>query len=353
VARPGREPGRVARQGRPGDGHRPLAVAQLGDPRGRQAVGHRAGGRRGRHLPEVGYRQGRADQPTRQRRREPRPGACRQAGRRLQRRTSDLLNGPPAPSAQLRALDSWEETRVIFWRTSHLSAHFTQRVRPGDARTHPTAGRRADRPGRPSPTRARHPHRPYRPTSARREGRWMVADARQTDPAPTRPATSTDAANGRAQSCGQIQLFVASRYVVQPGQPCALMRRQVRIGRGGSGGNAGHLAAAGPLTSNASFLSSTDGSRPRAQSLPAASDYPADRAGHDASASCGHFVWHDNFAHSEVPARDGTSLGRGLRATTHQEQRSQCVTHKRYANGNARRKACPPIVAGDPGSELH
>jgi hypothetical protein len=32
VARPGREPGRVPHQGRPGHGHRPAAPAQLGDP---------------------------------------------------------------------------------------------------------------------------------------------------------------------------------------------------------------------------------------------------------------------------------------------------------------------------------
>jgi single-strand DNA-binding protein len=32
-------------QGRPGDGHRPAAPAQLGDPRGRQAVDHRDRGR--------------------------------------------------------------------------------------------------------------------------------------------------------------------------------------------------------------------------------------------------------------------------------------------------------------------
>jgi hypothetical protein len=46
VARPGRAPGRVARQGRPGHGHRPTPPAQLGNPRGRQAVGHRTGDRR-------------------------------------------------------------------------------------------------------------------------------------------------------------------------------------------------------------------------------------------------------------------------------------------------------------------
>ncbi len=36
---------RLPRQGRPGDGHRPAAPAQLGDPRGGEAVGHRAGSR--------------------------------------------------------------------------------------------------------------------------------------------------------------------------------------------------------------------------------------------------------------------------------------------------------------------
>jgi hypothetical protein len=56
VARAGRAPGRLPGQGRPGDGHRPTAAAQLGDPRGRQAVGDRAGGRRGRGLAEVGPR---------------------------------------------------------------------------------------------------------------------------------------------------------------------------------------------------------------------------------------------------------------------------------------------------------
>ena len=34
LARPGRTPGRLALQGRPGDGHRPAAAAQLGDPEG-------------------------------------------------------------------------------------------------------------------------------------------------------------------------------------------------------------------------------------------------------------------------------------------------------------------------------
>jgi single-stranded DNA-binding protein len=34
VWRPGRAPGRLPFQGRPGDGHRPAAAAQLGDPRG-------------------------------------------------------------------------------------------------------------------------------------------------------------------------------------------------------------------------------------------------------------------------------------------------------------------------------
>jgi single-strand DNA-binding protein len=36
-------------------------------PEGGETVGHRAGGRRGRGLPEVGHGQGRADQPARQR----------------------------------------------------------------------------------------------------------------------------------------------------------------------------------------------------------------------------------------------------------------------------------------------
>jgi hypothetical protein len=58
VARPGREPRRILGQGRPGHGHRPAAAAQLGHSRGGEAVGHRAGGRRGRGLPEVGHGQG-------------------------------------------------------------------------------------------------------------------------------------------------------------------------------------------------------------------------------------------------------------------------------------------------------
>src|SRR5215216_4833228 len=58
LARPGREPGRVPGQGGPSHGHRAAPPAQLGDPRGRQAVGHRAGGRRGRRQPEVGHGQG-------------------------------------------------------------------------------------------------------------------------------------------------------------------------------------------------------------------------------------------------------------------------------------------------------
>ena len=53
LVRPGRAPGRLPGQGGPGDGHRAAAPAQLGDPRRREAVGHRDRGRRGRRLPQV------------------------------------------------------------------------------------------------------------------------------------------------------------------------------------------------------------------------------------------------------------------------------------------------------------
>jgi Single-strand binding protein family len=56
-----------------GDGHRPAAAAVLGDPRGGEAVGHRAGGRRGRGLSQVGHGQGRALESARQRRAQLRP----------------------------------------------------------------------------------------------------------------------------------------------------------------------------------------------------------------------------------------------------------------------------------------
>jgi NADPH:quinone reductase-like Zn-dependent oxidoreductase len=45
VARPGRAPGRLPSQGRPGHGHRPTAPAHLGDPRRGEAVGGRDRGR--------------------------------------------------------------------------------------------------------------------------------------------------------------------------------------------------------------------------------------------------------------------------------------------------------------------
>jgi single-strand DNA-binding protein len=54
-------------------------------PEGRQAVGHRAGSRRGRRQPQVGHRQGRAGQSARQRRPQPGPGATGRTGRGLQR----------------------------------------------------------------------------------------------------------------------------------------------------------------------------------------------------------------------------------------------------------------------------
>ena len=70
------------------------------------------GGRRGRRLPQVGHRQGRADQPARQRRARPGPGAAGRTRRRLQR-PAPLLSSPP-----LSALGSaggaglWDETEA-------------------------------------------------------------------------------------------------------------------------------------------------------------------------------------------------------------------------------------------------
>jgi hypothetical protein len=57
---PGREPGRLPRQGRSGYGHWAAAPAQLGDPGRREALGHRAGSRRGWRQPQVGHGQDRA-----------------------------------------------------------------------------------------------------------------------------------------------------------------------------------------------------------------------------------------------------------------------------------------------------
>ena len=91
-ARPGRAPGRVPGQGGSGHGHRPAAPAQLGDPRRRQALGHRAGGRRGRGQPEVGHGQGRADQSARQRRPHSGPAACRRTRWSLHRRPALLTS---------------------------------------------------------------------------------------------------------------------------------------------------------------------------------------------------------------------------------------------------------------------
>ena len=88
VARPSRAPGRLPFQGRPGHGHRPAAPAQLGDPRGRQAVGHRDRGRRGRGLPEVGHGQGR----TRQERGN---GERAQGRERQAERGGDFNDAPP------------------------------------------------------------------------------------------------------------------------------------------------------------------------------------------------------------------------------------------------------------------
>ena len=109
LARPGREPGRLARQGRPGHGHRPAAPALLGDPRRRQAVGHRDRGRRGRRQPQVGHRQGRTQPPSAATATAPRAGS----GRPNAAATSTTLHPSkqpslPAPSAQLGALDSGE-----------------------------------------------------------------------------------------------------------------------------------------------------------------------------------------------------------------------------------------------------
>jgi hypothetical protein len=61
-------PGRLPGQGRPGDGHRPAAPAQLGDPRGGEAVGDRAEGRRRRRLAQGGSRPGRTQRPAGERR---------------------------------------------------------------------------------------------------------------------------------------------------------------------------------------------------------------------------------------------------------------------------------------------
>src|SRR5215218_8461004 len=129
LARPGREPGRLPRQGGPGDGHRPAAPAQLGDARGRQAVGHRTGGRRGRRLPQVGHGQGRTLEPARQRRPHPGPGAPSRTRWRLQRPGAllepDLLDalapvpgrrlfsGAPAILAARRLLTDWAEAERL------------------------------------------------------------------------------------------------------------------------------------------------------------------------------------------------------------------------------------------------
>ena len=75
VAAAGRARHRLAVQGRPGGGHRPAQVPQLGDPRGRQAVGGRGRGRRGRPLAALGGRQARARHQRQQ-----------GQGRRVQRR---------------------------------------------------------------------------------------------------------------------------------------------------------------------------------------------------------------------------------------------------------------------------
>ena len=78
-----------------GKGDRVMVTGRLrqrswGDPRGRQAVGHRAGDRRGRRQPEVGHGQSRTDQPARQQRTNSGSRAADRAGRRLQRPCADL-----------------------------------------------------------------------------------------------------------------------------------------------------------------------------------------------------------------------------------------------------------------------
>jgi single stranded DNA-binding protein len=50
-------------------------------------------------VPQVGYRQGRADQSARQRRTSQQPGAADRAGQRLQRRPADLLNLGRSPGS--------------------------------------------------------------------------------------------------------------------------------------------------------------------------------------------------------------------------------------------------------------
>jgi single stranded DNA-binding protein len=71
-----------------------LRQRSWGNPRGRQAVGHRDRGRRGRRLPQVGHRQGRTHQPARQRRPRQGPRAASRTRRRLQRPSAFLaING--------------------------------------------------------------------------------------------------------------------------------------------------------------------------------------------------------------------------------------------------------------------
>ena len=62
VAAAGRARRRLPFQGRPGGGHRSAQEPQLGDPRGRQALGGRGRSRRGRPLAALGDRQARARQ---------------------------------------------------------------------------------------------------------------------------------------------------------------------------------------------------------------------------------------------------------------------------------------------------
>jgi hypothetical protein len=74
-----------------------------GRPPKATSVGHRAGGRGGRGLAEVGHGQGRAQlQPARQRRPHPRAGAASRTRRRLQRQPPVLTN-PSTPSVSARS----------------------------------------------------------------------------------------------------------------------------------------------------------------------------------------------------------------------------------------------------------
>lgn len=76
-----------------GSWDRPAPAAQLGDKPKATSVGHRAGGRGGRGLAEVGHGQGRAQlQPARQRRPRPSAGTAGGAGWSLRRRSPDFFN---------------------------------------------------------------------------------------------------------------------------------------------------------------------------------------------------------------------------------------------------------------------